>query len=167
MGKVGTPSSQVLAIRWVLLHFSVLWKIDGESHAFPIWWNINGNRMGNHMGKKHPYYGKSMSTNFPVHPMRWVFVTFFRTMRNWWGNPCISHITKYIIEWESMRKKHPYYGKSMSINLPGFPHTMGFAAFSRTVENLCGNPCIPHMMTLVNFFLWERNIGKGKINKSR
>ena len=36
MGKVGTPSSQVLAIRWVLLHFSVLWKIDGESHAFPI-----------------------------------------------------------------------------------------------------------------------------------
>ena len=121
MGKVGTPSSQVLAIRWVLLHFSVLWKIDGESHAFPIWWNINGNRMGNHMGKKHPYYGKSMSTNFPVHPMRWVFVTFFRTMRNWWGNPCISHITKYIIEWESMRKKHPYYGKSMSINLPGFP----------------------------------------------
>ena len=24
-------------IRWVFLHFPVLWEIDGKSHAFPIW----------------------------------------------------------------------------------------------------------------------------------
>ena len=52
-----------------------------------------------------------------------------------------------------MGKKHPYYGKSMIIDFPDFPHTMGFVAFSRTVENLWGNPCTSHMMTSVNFFL--------------
>ena len=53
-----------------------------------------------------------------------------------------------------MGKNHPYFGKSMSINFPDFPHTMRFIAFFRTVGNLWGNPCISHMMTLVNFFLW-------------
>ena len=28
-----------------------------------------------------------------------------------------------------MGKKHPYYGKSMSVNFPDFPHTIGFVAF--------------------------------------
>ena len=45
-----------------------------------------------------------------------------------------------------MGKKHPYYGKSMSISFPDFLHTMGFVAFSRTVGNLWGNPCISHML---------------------
>ena len=49
-----------------------------------------------------------------------------------------------------MGKKHPYYGKSVSIKFPGFPHTMGFVAFSRTVGNLWGNPYFSHMMTSVN-----------------
>ena len=53
-----------------------------------------------------------------------------------------------------MGKKHPHYGKSMIIDFPDFSHTMGFVAFSRTVGNLWGNPCISNMMTLVNFFLW-------------
>ena len=52
-----------------------------------------------------------------------------------------------------MGKKHPYYGKSMIINFPDFPHTMGFVAFSRTVGKLWGNPCTSHMMTSVNIFL--------------
>ena len=39
MGKVWLPISQVLPIRWVLLHFPMLWEIDGKSHAFPIWWD--------------------------------------------------------------------------------------------------------------------------------
>ena len=47
----------------------------------------------------------------------------------WWENPCIFHAMKYIIGWESNRKKHPYYGKSMSTNFPGSPHTMGFAEY--------------------------------------
>ena len=99
MGKVWVPISQVHPIRRVLLHFPVLWETDGETHAFPLW--------------------RSMPKD---------------------GN--------------LMRKKHPYYGKSMSINFPGFPHTMGFVAFPRTMWNLWGNPCISHMMTWVNFFLW-------------
>ena len=61
---------------------------------------------------------------------------------------------KYTIGRESDGKKHPYYGKSMSINFPDFRHTMIFVAFSRTVVNLWGNPCISHMMTLVIFFQW-------------
>ena len=52
-----------------------------------------------------------------------------------------------------MGKNHPYYGENMSINFRDFPYTMGFVAFSRTVGNLWGNPCISHMMALVNFFL--------------
>ena len=34
MGKVRVPISQ--AFPWVLLHFPVLWEIDGETHAFLI-----------------------------------------------------------------------------------------------------------------------------------
>ena len=49
-----------------------------------------------------------------------------------------------------MGKTQSYYGKSMSINFPDFPHTMGFVAFSRNAGNLWGNPCISHMMTLVS-----------------
>ena len=29
-----------------------------------------------------------------------------------------------------MRKEHPYYGKSVTINFPGSLHTMGFAGLS-------------------------------------
>ena len=59
------------------------------------------------MFKNHPYYGKSMSTNFPGSPHTKGFVAFSRTMRNWWGNPCISQMTKYAIRWESSEKKAP------------------------------------------------------------
>ena len=40
MGKVWVPISQVHPIRRVLLDFPVLWEIDGEIHAFLIWWSI-------------------------------------------------------------------------------------------------------------------------------
>ena len=49
-------------------------------------------------------------------------------------------------------KKHPSYKKS--INFSDFLHTMGFVAISCTAENWWENPCIFHMMTLINFFLW-------------
>ena len=39
MGKVWVAISAVLPMRWVLLHFPILWEIDGETHAFPIWWD--------------------------------------------------------------------------------------------------------------------------------
>ena len=56
-----------------------------------------------------------------------------------------------------MGKKHPYYGKSMSINFQDFPHTMGFIAFFHTVGNLWRNPRISQMMALVIFFLWSKH----------
>ena len=34
-----------------------------------------------------------------------------------------------------MGKNYPYHGKFMITNFPGFPHTMGFVAFSRTMGN--------------------------------
>ena len=39
MGKVWLPISQVFPIRWVLLHFPMLWEIDGKTQAFPISWD--------------------------------------------------------------------------------------------------------------------------------
>ena len=39
MGKVWLPISQVFPIRWVLMHFPILWEIDGKTQAFPISWD--------------------------------------------------------------------------------------------------------------------------------
>ena len=98
------------------------------------------------MGKNHPCYAKSVSTNFPASPHTMGFVAFSRAMENWWGNLCISQMLKYTIKWESYGKNHPYNGKSVSMNFPGSPHMMGFVAFSRTMKNWWGNPCISQMM---------------------
>ena len=105
------------------------------------------------MGKKHPYYGKSMSISFPDFPHTMGFVTFSRAVENLWGNPYISHMLKYTIGWELDRKKAPMLWENYGYRFPDFPHTIGFVAFSRTVGNLWRNPCISHMMTSVNFFL--------------
>ena len=105
------------------------------------------------MGKKHPYYGKSMIINFPDFPHTVGFLAFSCTVEDLWGNPYISHMLKYTIDGNRKGKKHPYYGKSMIIDFPDFPHIMGFVAFSSTVENLWGNPCTSYIMTLLSFFL--------------
>ena len=94
-----------------------------------------------------------MVIDFPGFPRTMSFVAFSRTVGNLWGNPCMSHMLKYTIGWGLDEKKHPCYGKSMVIDFLGFPHTIGFVVFSRTVGNLWRNPCISHMMTSVNFFL--------------
>ena len=59
----------------------------------------------NLMGKNHPYYGKSVITNFPGSPHTMGFVSFFHNMGNRWRNSSISHMTKYIIGWKSNGKK--------------------------------------------------------------
>ena len=38
--KVWVPTSKPLSIQWILLHFPMLWEIDGEKHAIPMWWSI-------------------------------------------------------------------------------------------------------------------------------
>ena len=41
MGKVWLPISQILPIQWVLLHFPMLWEIDGKTQTFPsISWDL-------------------------------------------------------------------------------------------------------------------------------
>ena len=57
------------------------------------------------MGINYPYYGKCISTNFPGSSHTMSFVAFSHTIKNWWGNPCISHMIKYTIRWESNGKK--------------------------------------------------------------
>ena len=102
-----------------------------------------------------------MGTNFPSFPHLMGFTVFSNAMGNWWENPFTSHVMNNTVGWESngkksthsMRKKHPYHGKSMSINFPDFPHTMDFVAFSHAVGNWWENPCISHIMRLVNFFM--------------
>ena len=69
---------------------------DEVYHKMGIWWK-----------KKGPCYGKSMSTSFPGSPHMIGFVTFSCTMENLWGNPCISHLMKYTIRWESDAKNAP------------------------------------------------------------
>ena len=54
-----------------------------------------------------------------------------------------------------MGKKRPYYEKGTVIDFPGFPHTMGFVAFSCAVGNLWGIPCISHMLKYT--IQWESN----------
>ena len=54
-----------------------------------------------------------------------------------------------------MGKKHPYYGKIMSISSLDFPHTMGFVAFFRTMGNLWGNPYIYHMLKYTMGWEWD------------
>ena len=70
------------------------------------------------MGKIHPYYGKSVSTNFPGSPHTKGFAGFSRTMRNWWGNPCISHMMKYTIGWKSNGKKAPILWEKYEYQFP-------------------------------------------------
>ena len=58
-------------------------------------------------GKKLPYYGKSMRTNFLGFAHLMVFAEFSHAIGNWLENPYISHVMKSIIGWESNGKKAP------------------------------------------------------------
>ena len=136
----------------------MLFPFDGFSCFFP--WNWRENSYISHImkyttgwqsnGKNHPFYGKSMGTNFPGIPHSMGF-TMLREI--WWENPCISHVIKYTIGWESNGKKSPilwekyeyqfprfstYNGFSRILpgtNFPDFPHSMGLAVFSHVVGN--------------------------------
>ena len=105
------------------------------------------------MGKKHPHYGKRMIINFPDFLHTIGFVAFSRTVGSY-GKPIhFPYAEIYHRMGIGWKKKHQYYGKNMIIDFSDFPHTIGFAAFSRTVENLSENPSISCMMTSVNFFV--------------
>ena len=78
------------------------------------------------MGKNHPYYGKSMSTNFPDSPHTMGFVAFSHTMGHWQGNPYISHMMKYTIGWESNGKKAPMLWEKHEYQFPRHSSYHGF-----------------------------------------
>ena len=83
------------------------------------------------MGKNQPYYGKSMSTNFPGLSYTMGFLAFPRTMENLWGNPCISHMMKYTIGLESNGKKSTHNIGKVYVSIS----QTGFVAFCRIVGN--------------------------------
>ena len=85
LGKVWVPISQVFPIEQIWLHFPMLWEIDGETHAFSKWWNILQN--GKLMGKKHPYYWESISTNFQGSPQYKGFCYIFSCYQKLTGEP--------------------------------------------------------------------------------
>ena len=138
MGKVWVPISQVLPIWWVLLHFPVLWKTDGETHTFPISWSIPCD--GNLMGKNHPYYGKSMSTNFPGSPYMTGFLAFSCSVGNWWGNLCIFQMMKSAIGWESNGKKAPVLWEKYEYHFFSLSWYRGFCCIFPLFGKSMGKP---------------------------
>ena len=86
------------------------------------------------MKKKKPYYGKSISTNFPDFPHIMGFVAFSCTVQIYGETHAFPICRGVPQDGNWMAKKHSYYGKSISIKFSDFPHAMGFVLFSRTVE---------------------------------
>ena len=85
--------------------FVAFFRTMRGSYAFLVWWSIP--YTWSLITKKHPYYGKSMSISFPNFPHTICFAAFSYTVGNLWDNPCISHMLKYNIGWESDGKKAP------------------------------------------------------------
>ena len=101
------------------------------------------------------------------------FVAFSCTMGNWWGNPCISHMMKYIIGWESNGKKALILWEKYEYQFPRFTPYEGFCCIFPYYEKLDGNrmgkkapilwekydyrfPRLPHTMGFVAF---SRTVG--------
>ena len=94
------------------------------------------------MGKKHPYYGRIMSTNFLGRPHTVGFVAFSRTMGNWWENTCISHMIKCE---NQMGKKVSILWEKYDYQFPWFSPYDGFCCIFPYYGKLKGKPMhFPH-----------------------
>ena len=105
------------------------------------------------MGKNHPYYGKSGSTNFSGSPHTKGFVAFFRTMRNWQWNPCISQMMKYTIGWGSNGKKASILWEKYEYQFPRLSTYHGFYCIFPYCGKFMGNPEVYHRMGIG----WEKS----------
>ena len=118
------------------------------------------------MWKNHPCYGKSISTNFPGSPHSKGFVAFSRTMRNWWGNPCISHMMKYNTWRESNGKKAPILWEKYEYQFPWLSPYQGFCRIFPYCGKFMGKP-IPFRYDEVYHRIgigWEKsNHAMGKV----
>ena len=92
------------------------------------------------MGKKHPCYGKSMVIDFPDFPHTMGFVAFSCTVGNLWENPCISHMLKYSIGWESTGKKAPILWENYGYRFPRFSRYHGFSFIFLYCGKFMGKP---------------------------
>ena len=112
------------------------------------------------MGKKHPYYGKSMIINFPDFPHTMGFVAFSHTVENLWGNSCISHMLKYTIGWESDGKKAPILWEKYDYQFPRLSPYHGFCCIFPYRGKFMGKPMhfpyaeVYHRMGI----RWEKSI---------
>ena len=144
--KKWVPIPQAVPIWWILLQFLMLWEIDRETHGY----ESNGKKAPI-LCEKYEYQFPRFSTydgsckifpetNFPGFSHLMSFSAISYAMGKWWENPCISHMMKYTTGWESNRKDHSFYGKSVGTNFPGLSHLMGFADFSNAMGNLMRKP---------------------------
>ena len=92
------------------------------------------------MGAKHPYYGKSMSINFPDFPHTMDFVAFPRTVGNLWGKPCISHMLRHTRGWESDGKKQPILWEKYERQFPRLSPCLGFCCIFPYCGKFMGKP---------------------------
>ena len=81
-----------------------------------------------------------MSTNFPDFPHTMTFVAFSRTVGNLWGNPCISHMLKYTIGWESDGKKAPILWEKYEYQFPRLSPYHGFCCILPYCGKFMGKP---------------------------
>ena len=91
-------------------------------------------------GENHQYSGKIMSTNYPGSPHTKRFVAFFRTMRYWWGEPCISSMMKYTIGLESNGKKAPILWEKYEYQFPKLSPYHGFCCIFLYCGKFMGQP---------------------------
>ena len=92
------------------------------------------------MGKKHSYYGKSLVANFPGFPHMMNFAAFSHIMGKWWEIPCISHMIKFTIGWESDGKKVPILWEKYDYQFPRFSPYDGFCCIFPYCGKLMGKP---------------------------
>ena len=92
------------------------------------------------MGKKHSYYGKSMSISFPDFPHTMGFVAFYHTVGNLWGNPCISHMLNYTTGWDLDGKKAPILWEKYGYQFPRLSTYHGFCCIFLYCGKFMGKP---------------------------
>ena len=121
----------------------MLWEIDEKTNAFPIWWSVPQD--GNLMEKITHTMRKVWVTIFQVLPHTMGLTVFSHVMGNWWENTCISHVTKYTMEWESNWKKAPILWEMYEYQFPRFSPYNGFCCIFLYYGKLMVNPMhFPH-----------------------
>ena len=92
------------------------------------------------MGKKRPYYEKGTVIDFPGFPHTMGFVAFSCAVGNLWGIPCIFHMLKYTIRWESNGKKAPILWEKYEYQFPRLSPYHGFCYIFLYCGKFMGKP---------------------------